>query len=430
MSILAQVKGKVTDTQKNPLSFVSVYLEKTLTGTTTNDNGGYVLKIQKKGKHTIIFQTLGYQTLKKEVNVTSFPFELNIELEEENIQLEEVVISTKDNPANAIIRNVIANKDKITDKFSKYTANFYSRGLYKIKEAPEKWLGLSLGDFGGGLDSTRSGIVYLSETVSEIKFQKKPKKFKEKIIASKVSGEDRGISFNRAEDANVNFYENRVTFVNDLISPISTNAFSYYTFKLEGTFYDKNGKLINKIKLVPKRKKERVFNGFLYIVEDDWAIYGIDVSVTGTQVNIPMVDVLHLKQSYNYSETIDAWVLISQSIDFKVVFFTFKFDGRFSSAYSEYDFSPNYVENTFTNEVLSFEKEATNKDSIFWNQSRPIALACVSHKLAKGSPPSGVLKVPLTFFTNPDLAETFKCFPVINLPPPEPAIKIGKALYW
>ena len=99
MSILAQVKGKVTDTQKNPLSFVCVYLEKTLTGTTTNDNGGYVLKIQKKGKHTIIFQTLGYQTLKKEINITSFPFELNIELEEENIQLEEVVISTKDNPA-------------------------------------------------------------------------------------------------------------------------------------------------------------------------------------------------------------------------------------------------------------------------------------------------------------------------------------------
>ncbi|MDG1171967.1 MAG: carboxypeptidase-like regulatory domain-containing protein, partial [Polaribacter sp.] len=136
MSILAQVKGKVTDTKKNPLSFVSVYLEKTLTGTTTNDKGGYVLKIPKKGKHTIIFQTLGYQTLKKEVNVTSFPFELNVELEEENIQLEEVVISTKDNPANRIIRNVIANKEQHTDKYSKYTAKFYSRGLYKIKEAP------------------------------------------------------------------------------------------------------------------------------------------------------------------------------------------------------------------------------------------------------------------------------------------------------
>ena len=92
------------------------------------------------------------------------------------------------------------------------------------------------------------------------------------------------------------------TFGNDLISPISTNAFSYYKFKLEGTFYDKNGKLINKIKLLPKRKNDRVFNGSLYIVEDDWAIYGADVSVTGAQVNIPIVDVLNLKQNYNYSE--------------------------------------------------------------------------------------------------------------------------------
>ena len=374
ISIFGQVKGRITDTKKKPLSFVSIYLEKTVTGTTSNDNGEYLLKIQKKGKHIIVFQILGYQTLKKEVNITSFPFELSVELEEENIQLEEVLISTKDNPANRIIRNVIANKEQHTNKYSKYTAKFYSRGLYKIKDAPENFLGQTIGDFGGGLDSTRSGIIYLSETISEIKFQKKPKNFKEKIIASKVSGEDNGISFNRAEDANINFYDNNVVFGNDLISPISTNAFSYYNYKLEGIFYDKNGKLINKIKLIPKRKNEPVFNGFLYIVEDDWALYGIDVSVTGTQVNIPMVDVLYLKQSYNYSDTIDAWVLISQSIDFKVIFFAFKIDGRFSSAYSEYDFSPKYDENTFTNEVLTFEYKATEKDTVFWNQSRPVPL--------------------------------------------------------
>lgn len=102
ISIFAQVKGKVTDTRKNPLSFVSVYLDNTLTGTTYNDNGGYVLKVKKKRKNTIIFQILGCQTLKKEVNITSFLFELNIELEEENMQLEEVLISTKDNPANRL----------------------------------------------------------------------------------------------------------------------------------------------------------------------------------------------------------------------------------------------------------------------------------------------------------------------------------------
>ncbi|SDS34114.1 CarboxypepD_reg-like domain-containing protein [Polaribacter sp. KT25b] len=371
---IAQVKGKITDINNNPLSFVSVYLDKTVTGTTSNDNGDYILELKKKGKHTVVFQFLGYKTLKKEVDIASFPFELNVILNEENVELTGILISTKDNPANGIIRNVIANKDKNTDKFAQYTANFYSRGLYRIKDAPEKFLGQSLGDFGGGLDSTRSGIIYLSETVSDIKFRKKPKDFKENIIASKVSGRDNGISFNRAEDANINFYENSVEFGNDLISPISTNAFSYYNYRLEGTFYDKNGKLINKINIIPKRKNDRVFSGSLYIVENDWALYGADVAVTGAQINIPMVDVLKLKQNYNYSDENDAWVLISQSIDFKFNAFGFKLDGRFSSAFSNYNFTPNFTEKTFTNEVLTFEKEATEKDTTYWNNLRPVPL--------------------------------------------------------
>ncbi|MFY9243401.1 MAG: DUF5686 and carboxypeptidase regulatory-like domain-containing protein [Polaribacter sp.] len=371
---IAQIKGVITDVNKEPLSFVSIYLDKTVTGTTSNDNGEYVLDITKKGNYTIVYQFLGYKTEKKDITINTFPFELNIVLEEESVVLSEILISSEDNPANKIIRNVIDNREKNTDKYANYTSKFYSRGLYRIKDAPEKFLGQTMGDFGGGLDSTRSGIIYLSETVSEIKFQKKPKRFKENIIASKVSGRDNGVSFNRAEDANINFYDNSVEFGNFLISPISTNAFTYYRYKLEGTFYDKNGRLINKINVLPKRKNDRVFEGALYIVEDDWALYGVDVTVTGAQVNIPVVDVLKLKQNYNYSEENDAWVLISQSIDFKVNVFGFKLDGRFSSAYSNYNFKPNFNEKTFTNEVLTFEKEATEKDSVYWNGLRPVPL--------------------------------------------------------
>ena len=195
VSLSSQIKGKITDTKGEPLSFVSVYLENTVTGSTSNDNGDYVLNIKKPGTYSIYFQFLGYKTLKKNVSINSFPLILNATLEEESIELKEILISTKDNPANVIIRNVIANKDKITDKFSTYTANFYSRGLYKIKDAPNKFMGRSLGDFGGGLDATRSGIIYLSETISEITYQKRPKKFKEKITASKVSGTDNGPNY-------------------------------------------------------------------------------------------------------------------------------------------------------------------------------------------------------------------------------------------
>lgn len=370
----AQVKGTITDVKNEPLSFVSIYLDKTVTGTTSNDAGEYVLDINKKGNFTIVFQFLGYKTIKKEVSIATFPFELNVRLEEEDIQLKEISISTKDNPANRIIRNVIANKDKNTDKYSNYTAKFYSRGLTRIKDAPEKFVGISMGDFGGGLDSTRSGIIYLSETFSNISFQKSPKKFKEKIVASKVSGEDNGVSFNRAEDSNIDLYENSIEVFNDLVSPISSNAFSYYNYKLEGTFYDNNGKLINKINVLPKRKNDRIFEGSIYVVEDDWALYGSDLTTTGKQVNLPFVNSLGLKQTYNYSDKIDAWVLIGQTIDFDIKFLGFKPKGKFSYVYSDYVFNPDFTEKTFTNEVLSFEKGATEKDSTFWNTLRPVPL--------------------------------------------------------
>ena len=43
----AQIKGKVTDNKGESMSFVSVYLDKTVTGTTSNDNGEYILPISK-----------------------------------------------------------------------------------------------------------------------------------------------------------------------------------------------------------------------------------------------------------------------------------------------------------------------------------------------------------------------------------------------
>jgi hypothetical protein len=370
----AQLKGNITAKNGEPLSSVSVYLENTFTGTTTNDNGDYNLTLEKPGKYTLVFQIIGFTTLKKEVLITSFPFELDVVLEEENVQLKEIVISTKDNPANRIIRNVIANKEKNTDKYSKYTAKFYSRGLFRIKDAPEKFLGISIGDLGGGLDSTRSGIVYLSETFSNISFQKKPKKFKEKITASKVSGKDNGVSFNRAEESSLDLYENSLEVFNGLVSPIASNAFSYYKYKLVGTFYDTNGRLINKIKLIPKQKNDRVFDGFIYIVEDDWALYGTDVTTTGAQIGIPVLNSLELKQGYQYSEEIAGWVLTNQTIGFDISFFGIKQNGKFSYVYSDYNFKPSFIEKNFTNEVLSFEKDATKKDTVFWNKLRPVQL--------------------------------------------------------
>ncbi len=163
------------------------------------------------------------------------------------------------------------------------------RGLTRIKDVPEKFVGINMADFVGVQIYKEVGLLIGQKLFSNISFRRSPKKFKEKIVASKVSGEDNGVSFNRAEDSNIDLYENSIEVFNDLVSPISGNAFSYYNYKLEGTFYDNNGKLINKINVLPKRKNDRIFEGSIYIVEDDWALYGSDLTTTGKQVNLPFV---------------------------------------------------------------------------------------------------------------------------------------------
>lgn len=369
----AQITGTVINDKNEPLPYVNVFLENTYTGTTTNEDGIYEFNIKKSGTYTLVFQFLGYTTKKLELDIKAFPFEQNVSLSETQISLKEVVISTEDNPANAIVRNAIKNRKINLNKIKTYTADFYSRGLIRIKNAPEKILGVELGDLGGGLDSTRSGIIYLSETTSKLQYLF-PDKLKETITASKVSGDDSGFSFNTALDANFNFYQNTVELGVQVVSPIADFAFGHYRYKLVGTFYDDNNNLINKIAVIPKQKNDRVFSGYIYIVEDQWTIYGLELEITGEQAGIPAADNFVLTQNFKYSAQDQIWALISQNFDFEYGIFGIKGNGKFTAVFSNYSFNNNITKRNFSRELVSFVENANKKDSAYWTVKRPVPL--------------------------------------------------------
>jgi hypothetical protein len=52
-------------------------------------------------------------------------------MQEEDFSLNEVVINTKHNPTLAIIRNAIETKR--IEKTARFKADFYSRGIFKLK---------------------------------------------------------------------------------------------------------------------------------------------------------------------------------------------------------------------------------------------------------------------------------------------------------
>lgn len=370
---VAQIKGTITDIKGIPLPLVSIYEENTYNGTSSNEQGNYELNIKKTGKHTIVFQYLGFKTQKITVIIDKFPYTQNIKLVEENLSLSEVVINTKENPANAVIRQAVANKKENSEKTAHFKADFYSRGIFKVKDLPKKILGQKIGDLDGAVDTTGTGIIYLSETISKIIFEK-PANLKERIIASKVSGDSKGFSYNTARSTIYDFYDNTLPFSNKMISPIANNAFNYYKYKLDGTFQDENNLMINKIKVIAKRDAEPVFEGYIYIVEDSWAIYAVDLDIKGYRMQQDFVDVMKLKQNFSYNKSTRIWAKNTQSLEFTAGIFGIKFNGKFSYVYSNYEFEKAFAKKTFTNEIVSFEDNSNKKDTLFWNQIRPIPL--------------------------------------------------------
>ncbi len=374
LTVAAQITGTVTNKEGEPVPFASVFVKDSYTGTSSNAEGVYQLNYNRKGSVTIVFQSLGYQTQEIQVDLSSFPHSLDITLLQETTSLDEVVVRSDENPAIRVIQEAINHREENRLKSSSYTANFYSRGLWRMEDVPEKFLGQEIGDLDGSLDSlTRSGIIYLSETVSEIAYQA-PDNFKEFITASKVSGDDRGFSANSAEQADFNFYNNNIDLNNKIISPIADYAFNYYRYKLLGTFFDNNNFLINKIQVISRRPKDNTFNGIIYIVEDQWDIYGLELTTTGQNINVPVIKELTFKQDFSYESASKEWVKRTQNLTFSFALFGFKGNGRFIANYTNYNFNPQFSKDTFGPETLAFQPEANKKDSLFWKKIRPVPL--------------------------------------------------------
>lgn len=370
----AQIIGNVTDVEGNSLNGVNVYVSDSYQGTTTNEKGDFKLDIQEKGNYEVNFQYLGFKTETKTIEVESFPLNINVQLIEEESVLDEVIIQSKENPANRIIKKAIAFRKENKAKIKAYTADFYSKGNWRVENMPDKFLGQTIdeaGDF--GLDSTGNGIIYLSETQSQIKFEA-PDKFHEHILASKISGDDNGFSLNSAVDAEFNFYDNTIALNADLVSPIAGFAFSYYQYKLSSAFYDQSGQLINKIEVMPKRPNDHVFSGYIYIVEDSWEIYGVELKTTGKNARIPIVKTFNFNQNFSYSTRDHLWVKRSQDISFDFKLFGVSGTGQFVGVYQNYDFNPEFNKHTFGAEVMSYAQEANKKDTTFWEKYRPVPL--------------------------------------------------------
>ncbi len=381
------IRGITKSKSGEILPFSTVYIKGTTNGTTSNSEGSFFLKTPA-GTHTIVAQHVGFKVIEKEITLREGQsIRFDFELQEQALRLQEVVVTAGDeDPAYRVIREAIKKRKFYENEVSAFKTDAYLKGLFRLDDKPEKILGQKI--------TIDTGILYLSESVSEFSFEL-PDKVSERMISSKVSGNEQGFSFNKASDFNINAYSKFIDLdmEREYVSPISPQSFLFYDFEWLG-FFEEGGKLINKIKVIPKRATDPVFEGVVYIVEDEWRFHTIDLFVTKAR-GLEFIDSLKINQVFAPAEY-DIWMPISQKYSFKFGAFGFKGSGYYIGVYSNYKVEPNYEayrkanlyeekfgvkeeadlfqEEDFTPEVLVVEEGSNERDSIYWKNIRPVPL--------------------------------------------------------
>jgi len=373
----ATLRGLVTDEQGKPLAFVSVYVEGTSKGTTTNTEGRYLINLND-GDARLAFRFIGYKFLVKSVQVTG-DVEVNVTLIPESYNLGEVNISASaEDPAYAILRKAMEKRKFYLTQDNEFSCDAYTKFLQKILSHPKKFLGQDV-DLSEQLDST-TGIIYLSESVSKLSFRQ-PDEVKEEMISSKVSGRNNSFSFNQAAGLLFNFYENLIDLgeigQRGFVSPVASNAMLFYKYQYEGQFVE-NGVTVNKIKVIPKRRRDPVFSGTIFIQDDSWRIHSLDLIIT-KESPLQFVDTVAFHQVY-VPVNPDVWMPFSAQVDFVFKVFGFYGNGYFLGISSNYNIAPAFPKKYFDGEVLKVNRDANKRDSIYWLQARQVPLTLEENK--------------------------------------------------
>src|SRR4030095_5892919 len=87
------------------------------------------------------------------------------------------------------------------------------------------------------------------------------------------------------------------------------NAMNYYRYKYQGTFYE-DGPQVSKIRVIPKRKFEPLFSGYINIVEDEWRIHSFQL-LLNKESQLELLDSIRLEQIYRPVNK-DVWAISSQ----------------------------------------------------------------------------------------------------------------------
>ena len=362
----AELHGKITGSEDQPLQYVSAWIVGMDKGTITNAEGVYRIYL-KPGVYKFSFRSPGYQPVLQTIKIGN------------NTVINDVHLS-RIAPANSatiaadsIISKVISTRDSYINQLPGYTGVIYNRELQGLKRLPKNFLKKDLAHE-LHLNPNRKGIINLKESIAE--FHTRENVYTtERLIAEEIASNSRDVfNFNRTPEMRADFYKDILHFdgfnEHAFLSPIAGNALKYYRYRLTGQFTD-HDVLIYKISVEPRHRDEHLFNGTIYVVNKRWLLYGVDLHLS-RNAHLDFVDSVSIRQQYVPVNS-GNWVRQANSLNFYGKFTGFHYSGLFLTVYQDIKLDTALLAKPLQRAFYS-DREDYQRDGSFWQQNRPVLL--------------------------------------------------------
>lgn len=383
------IEGFIRDVvTQEAISFATVYFEGSSIGARTDEMGYFKLLTSKLPADSLTISSIGYG--KKKVNVTglAFPLFLNETLERSAITMKDMVLKVERNPGLNLMKKVIKNRMLHNyDRLNSYQYEIYNKLELDITNLPKATFTKApifkklnfVEKFMDSVSEEKPFLpLFLAETISDYYYQSKPKKTKEVIQGSRISGykNESVTKFLGGMYQNLNIYENQIPVFNiSFVSPIATNAPSYYRYEITDTQFIQ-GKRCFQVVFTPKRNGEHTFAGDCWVHDTDYAIQRINMIVTKDQ-DVNWVNKVTLYQEFSFIQD-SIWFLTKDKffVDFISPYGEKQagFFGRKTTTYKNILFDHASIRSRFEErsnpDVTEINEEATQRDESFWNTVR------------------------------------------------------------
>jgi hypothetical protein len=315
------ISGMITDTNGLPLPYTNIFVPELKKGTTSNAEGNYFLPLPQ-GNWKIEFRNIGYTTHEQYVETGEQDIRMDVAMDERKYRIGEIkVLASGEDPAMYVMRRAIAMAPYYKNQVSEYNSMVYLKGSGKFGRIP-RMLRKTLEKQG-----VKANDVYSVESLSKIEFSL-PDELKQQVIAQRTSGNDNNTSPMPMVTSNL---YNASKY--GVISPFDRQALQVYRFRLAGMFEDQ-GRMINRIEVVPRRKGNDVFEGIINVADGYWSVHSADLKLTA-----PMMEI-RMKQLYGPVD-INTWMPVSLSFDIIFSGMGFEFDYIYVASVSDYQVKLN-----------------------------------------------------------------------------------------